>query len=525
MAQIYDLVVVGAGINGSALARLAAFNGIKTLLIDKADIASETSSNSSKLIHGGLRYLEGFHLGLVWEALHERERLLKQAPHLVTSHQIYLPITEQSRHGSIATRLALTLYDLMAGRLGRGHQKIHQLTGHSDLKHLRSHTASAHKNAVYSYPDCMVDDARLTLELALDAQTLGAQLSTYTEFLGVEESRDKETRNLLEVSLCNKSNETDYEVYTKKLAFCLGPWNDIWTRREFSQTNPALSRSQGIHLFYEDLPLQGAFLLPVPKSTRFFFVLPYQGGHLVGTTETSLAETDPGPFVPTDSEIAEMEKCFAYYFPDLVRPYTCVTVGVRPLARTSKAHLSQASRSPAFHKLHDQVYAGVGGKYTTHAPFAQTLLQKLYGKEKSLKPVYNRLLPGSFTKGAECVDEQLKLWGFGNADLRKLWLTRYGQRALEVGEFVLNVPGGKELLSSKVHLLKGEVLFSIRHELARCAQDFFRRRTSLFFTKEGGLDLFHEVSEIFAQNLPENKNLEKLFSYTDYLHRHRHSCL
>lgn len=516
MEKIYDLVIVGAGINGAALARLAAFNGIKTLVLDRGDFGGETSSNSSKLIHGGLRYLETANFGLVREALQEREKLSRLAPHLVRPIDLMLPLTPYNRHGKWMTKIGLSIYDVLAGRLGRGHHYIGKKNPDAHL------FASGLMNGAYTYPDCMVDDARLTLELILDAKSMGADVANYTEFMGVEESRDNSTKGLLEMTLCSRDTDIETEVYTKKLAFCLGPWHDLWAKREFSKTNSVLSRSQGIHLYMDGLPIQSAYLLPVPKSSRYFFVLPYMNGHLIGTTETEISENEPGPFVPQEKEVEELKQLFQLYFPSLSRPYTCVTVGVRPLARAKHGNLTKASRSPAFHKLHDHVWAGVGGKYTTHAPFAETLLGKIYQKERPLKVLGGRSLPGSWKKSREDVDASLVALGYNDAALRKIWLDRYGERAFELGQYVLNHPEGKKFLSSKYSLLKGEVYFAIEKEYAKCPVDFMRRRTSIFFTEQGGFDLYQEIKEIFERALPSSRTLEKIDGYLEFLQRHKH---
>lgn len=521
MSESFDLVIVGGGVNGAALARLAGFNQLRTLLLDKGDFGGETSSNSSKLIHGGLRYLETFDFGLVQEALEEREKLLEIANHLVEPLHLHLPITTQSKRGKFLTKLGLSLYDLFAGsKSHRGHYWVGKGSHSPDAKYLDTSKVTG----IFAYPDCMVDDARMVLELILDAEKLGVQVENYWEFLGVEEdtSRGKE---VYEITYLNKITGVEKEIYATHVAFCLGPWNDLVCLSEFSKGKKTLARSQGIHLYYENLPLKSSYLLPVPNTPRYFFILPWKRGHLVGTTETTVSDSHPGPFTANEVEIQEIEKLLNYYFPEIKATYTTTTTGVRPLALGKSKNLSKVSRKPAFHKMYDRIYAGVGGKYTTHAPFAEELLKKIFQKERAFKPLGKRHYPGAFTSTKQEVLDQIEQLGFSEENLRVLWVERYGQRALEVAHYVLSSPGGKELLSSKYHLHKGEVLFSIHKEKAKTPTDFFRRRTSLYFTEQGGLDLYQEVKKIFEKEIPETRHLESKNSYLDFLKRNRHRCM
>ncbi len=515
---VYDLIIVGGGINGAALARAAGHAGLKTILFEKSDFAGGTSSESSKLIHGGLRYLEYGEFGLVKESLKERKILLETAPHLVKEGRFVLPVGKRSSRPRWMYKAGMMLYDLFAGKY-RLHR--HEFANSAQLEKKYPELLPSEKTGAYIYSDCYMDDSRLCMENLLDAAKMGVELKNYCEFLGVEENTMWEKDTILEVTVEDRQDGTNREYLARKLMFALGPWNDQVLKKEFTSMKPQLLRSQGAHLFVKKLPFSESFLLPVPNTNRLMFVLPFKEGHLIGTTETAVGNEDEGPFIPKESEISEIEKNFTEYFPNIKLEKICTIAGVRPLAKGKTKQHTKASRTHKFHKLHDLVFSGVGGKYTTFRVFAHDFFKYVYGKSFENPDLSGKKFPGAFLESRENILDKINKLGF-DRELAQSWLNTYGQRALELAQYISEKESHKQLISKKYQLLEGEVHFAIDREFAKLPVDFLRRRRALYFSEGGGYDVYMDVKKIFSERLPEYKHLEEEESYPAFLKRYSH---
>jgi glycerol-3-phosphate dehydrogenase len=292
------LFIAGGGINGAALARLAAGQGISTALAEAADFGSGASSNTSKLIHGGLRYLETGDFALVSDAVHERARLLALAPHLVQQQRFLFPLCHFGRHGRWAVKAGMTLYDALSGSMRlQPHGYIPSETLH-DLEpaFLPGEAASA-----YAYSDCIMDDARLTLETVLDAQALGAQVWNYHRVVAIEPAG-----SAWEVTVEDRITGKEKAFVARRVALALGPWTDLSVKQFLDESKIRVRLSQGSHLLVQGIKANSCFLLPVPESRRYFFVIPFRGLHLVGTTEVEVSGHAGSEFSITPGEKEEL---------------------------------------------------------------------------------------------------------------------------------------------------------------------------------------------------------------------------
>jgi glycerol-3-phosphate dehydrogenase len=514
----YDLVVIGGGINGAALARLAAFQGLRVGLFEAGDFGQGASTNTSKLIHGGLRYLETFDFGLVRDAVHERSHLLKLAPHLVEQRRFLFPRTRLGRHWRPAIKAGMALYDFLAGGM---RLDPHRWVPPSELRKREPHFLPQEENVgAYEYSDCSMDDARMVMENLVDARALGADIRNYHRFTGV----DEDGRGNLEVTILDRLTGRENVVACRKLALCLGPWADQVAKSAFPGSAPQVRLSQGIHLVAEGFDSESCFILPVPGSKRYFFVFPWKGRHLIGTTETEVGEYPPDPVAPLEKEAEELKALCRVYFPDQKPEFICAFAGLRPLARARGSTIT-ASREHEFHKLGENVSSAVGGKYTTHRTFAREFLRFVLGKEKTLKDIGDRLLPGAWESEGEKAKLRaaLRAYSFVDEAMADVWLSRYGKRALELAGYVAADPARLQRLPGPYSLLSGELDFAIEKEWVKTAVDFLRRRTDIYFSRGGGVECLPQVTQALTARFPDAaKMLGRDADYKEFLGRNHH---
>lgn len=373
----YDLVVIGAGIQGAGVAQAAAAAGYSVLVLEQTAIAAGTSSKSSKLIHGGLRYLETAQFGLVRESLYERALLLKLAPDLVQLKPLHIPVYRQSTRSPLMIRAGLSLYSALAGFSTDARfsslpkQQWQQLDGLSQDNLL----------AVFRYHEAQTDDAALTASVLQSAISLGAELQMPARFIAAERS----------AQTCQVDYECDGQqlsVSCTVLVNCAGPWaTDVMHRIQPAITIPAVDLVQGSHLLLPPLLTQ-YFYLEAPQDQRAIFALPWKGQLLVGTTETMHKDV-PEAAACLDSECAYLLQTLVHYFPHLQIKKEDVKsfAGLRVLPR-SEASAFKRSRDVlliADDKKQVRVLSLMGGKLTTYRATAAKALAAV----KPFLPVRN----------------------------------------------------------------------------------------------------------------------------------------
>ncbi len=365
----YDIVVIGAGIQGAGVAQAAAAAGYSVLVVEKTAPAAGTSSKSSKLIHGGLRYLESAQFGLVRESLRERALLLKLAPELVKLKPLHIPVYEDSTRSPLTIRAGLSLYAVLAG-LDKD-SLFRQLSKEEwgDLAGLRQEKLSA----VFRYHEAQTDDAALTRAVLQSAVLLGADLMMPARFVAAERNGQ----------CCKVDIETERgheSVSCRVLVNCAGPW----AREVLSQIVPALPLPgvelvQGSHLLLPPL-LDQYFYLEAPTDRRAVFVLPWEGHLLVGTTE-KIHEDAPEKAVCSSAEREYLLNTLRHYFPQLMIPTEQIETfaGLRVLPKSDKRAFSRP-REVMFavdDEARPRVLSVMGGKLTTYRATAEQAMQRL----------------------------------------------------------------------------------------------------------------------------------------------------
>jgi glycerol-3-phosphate dehydrogenase len=473
-----DLLIIGGGINGAGIARDAAGRGHKVVLVEQSDLASATSSASTKLIHGGLRYLELYEFRLVRESLIERERLLAIAPHIIRPMEFVLPHVAGLR-SRWEIRLGLFLYDHVGVRRHLAGSRSTRIAGSPYGEKVQPQITHG-----FVYSDCWVDDSRLVVLNAMDAAQRGASIRTRTRFVSANVQD-----GVWHAQLEDRSKGTRYELRARAIVNAAGPWvehalRDIAEARSASQVRLV----KGSHIVVPRMyPGEHAFLLQNPDG-RVVFTIPYETQYtLIGTTDLPF-DGDPATVSISPEEVTYLCDAVNDYF---VRPIGAADVkwsyaGVRPLSDDDSANVSKVTRD---YKL--EVSSGsaapvllsvFGGKLTTYRKLAEMALQKLRphigGSSQSWTdqaPLPGGDLPrGEFGKFLEGVR---KRWPFLPEPLSLRLTHAYGTRISDI----IGAARGLEDLGEQfgAGLTAAEVQYLQTHEWARQAEDVLWRRTKL----------------------------------------------
>jgi glycerol-3-phosphate dehydrogenase len=463
----YDLLVVGGGINGAGIARDAAGRGLSVLLVEKGDLACATSSSSSKLIHGGLRYLELYEFRLVAEALAEREILLKVAAHLVWPARFIMPHVPELRPRWMI-RAGLFLYDHLARRASLPGSKAVRL----DEPPYDSGLQPQFKHG-FAYSDCRVDDARLVIANAMDARERGVRVLTRSECLSAERAD-----GLWRARLSNGE-----QVIAKALVNAAGPWvKSVLNRRLLQASGDAVRLVKGSHIVLPKL-YQGehAFILQ-NDDRRVIFMIPYGDLHtLVGTTDVPVQDETAHPDATAD-EIEYLCRAVNRYLAQPARAQEVVWkyAGVRPLYDDGTADPSAVTRDYTL-RVDDEggrapVLSVFGGKITTYRRLAEQAMDKLARYFPALKPAWTARVPlsGSDFGGVARIEARDAFFAghphIAESTLRGIF-RRHGTHAQAVvGDGDL----GEDLGAG---LCERELRYFVEHEWARTAEDVLWRRS------------------------------------------------
>jgi glycerol-3-phosphate dehydrogenase len=382
MTRHYDAVIVGGGIHGVGFAQAAAAAGHTVLLLEQTALAHGSSSRSSKLIHGGLRYLESGQLRLVRESLHERALLLKLAPDLVHLRRFLIPVYRQTRRRPWQLRIGLSLYAMLAGpgsaalfgTLARRHW--HELDG------LRQQELQA----VYWYHDAQTDDAMLTAAVMRSAQSLGAELLMPARFSGATLDRDT-------VAVRYTHGLQQCECRASVLINAAGPWAaQVAGLIAPTISVPPLELVQGTHIVLDGQLHQGVYYVESPRDGRAVFFMPWQSRTLVGTTELPF-RGDPGGVQPTPHELKYLESVVRHYFPGRLqaghqRRYEAFAgLRVLPAGGGHAFHRSRETLLSPDRELRPRVLSIYGGKLTTWRAISARALAVVAGSLPTRRPV------------------------------------------------------------------------------------------------------------------------------------------
>ncbi|MDQ3856598.1 MAG: glycerol-3-phosphate dehydrogenase [Chloroflexota bacterium] len=517
--RTFDLIVIGAGINGAGIARDAAMRGLRVLLLDKGDVSSGTSSWSTRLIHGGLRYLEHGELGLVRESLRERERLLRLAPHLVRPLPLLIPIYRGDRRGPWMIRAGMLAYDLLS--LGKSLESHRMLSMEEALARAPGLDAQGLQGAAIYY-DAQVEYAeRLVLENALSARNHGAVIRTYcrVDELLVEGST---VRGVRYTDLLTGEEGASRASVTVNVA---GPWVDeVLTGT--GQSTRMVGGTKGSHLIVRPFPgaPQTALYVEARRDRRPYFIVPWNDLYLIGTTDVRYTG-DLDRVVADEEEIEYLLQETNRVIPGggLDRDAVLFTyAGIRPLPYHEHGSEGAITRR---HVIHDHApgYQGflsiVGGKLTTYRSLAEQVVDRAYHKLGVRPP--QCLTRSTPLPGAPAVPPAPTGGVELSAVTRRHLVRVYGSRAAEVLELARRHPELAAPLSEESGVIGAELVYAFGHELAVTLGDALLRRTMAGVGPRVGLDVLEAAAEIGLRYLgwDEARADREVAEYCAYIER------
>ena len=513
--RIFDVAVIGGGITGAAVARDAAARGLSVALLEREDWAAGTSSRSTKLVHGGLRYLERGEVRLVFESLAERAILMEAAPHLVRPAEFLFP--GYSKRGRPAWQMALGLaaYDLLA--LGHAPSRHRRLSREEVLGRERLlESPELVSGAVY--PDARTDDARLTLENVLDAAVLGAVVATRVEVTGLLRGSSGSVEG---VEGTDGETGRAISVRARVVVNAAGPWGDRVRRLEDGGAPQLLRLSRGTHVTVPAtrLPLSGIVAFPLADG-RLLFAVPHGAVTMLGTTDTEFTGSPQEVFAER-SDVDYLLAAARQTFPAAALAEADVLAtfaGLRPLVREPSRGFKETSREEAIVVSGGGLVTVTGGKLTTHrrmgAKAIDRLAPLLARRGVSARPSVTRMrrFPGA---PREALDAFLsgfasRARSIGLDDPIALHLgLRYGSRAAEVLSVVAAEPALARRLSPGLPDIDAEILFAARTEDARSLSDAFHRRTHVFWqAPDHGMEAAERACALLARELGWSKERE-----------------
>ncbi len=519
-----DVAVIGAGINGAGIARDAALRGLSVVLFDKGDVCNGTSWASSRLIHGGLRYLEYGEISLVYESLHERRRLRRSAGHLVKPLRICIPIYRGAKRGPFLIKLGLLGYDLLSWRKPMPH---HKMLGEDEIRAREPGLLQGDLRAAACYYDAQVTFAeRLVLENVLAARAAGAEIMTYSEVTGIG------LRGGAVASLTCEDKFTGEQTHfaPRVIINAAGPWVDSVLGRTGTRLPELIGGTKGSHIIvspFEGAP-RDAFYVEAKSDGRPFFILPWNDLFLIGTTDIRY-DGDLSSVRASREEVdyllAETNRVFpgaGLTIDDVHYAYA----GIRPLPQRTHGPESAITRRHII-KSHRRNARGllsiVGGKLTTYRNLAeQTVdkLGKLLGRRLPDCRTRDTVLPGAW--GLDEAREALAAFpGLSDAGVERL-LRIYGGRAAGIAVLAQESAAWAGFIDEAAALPEAEVVFVIREEMPKTLIDVVFRRMMVGLDADQGRPHYARIAELAAAEFGwdearENDELQSLHGYAESL--------
>lgn len=504
----FDILVIGGGITGVGIAWDAALRGFKTALLEKGDFGSGTSSRSSRLIHGGLRYLRYFQLDLVYEACKERFLLLNRlAPHMVRPLPFIYPSYKGRGIGMLELRVGMWLYDLLSfsRRIGQ-----YRMLDPGEALEVEPVLEKAVLRGAAFFYDCLGNDSQITIATAKAAHQAGAICANYVEVTGILKSQGQ----VRGVAARDLISGAEMEVKAKLVVNAAGPWADMILTMESPDYTEGLRLTKGVHLVVrrERIGNRNAVTLSSPRDGRFVFLIPWWQFTIIGTTDTDY-EGSPDEVYAESEDVDYLLEAVNFNLPHLALKEEDVVstfAALRPLAFKGGTSPYEVSRQHRIFETRGGMLCIVGGKYTTYRKMACDLVDRAAEKlsrEFSVRPSAPCQTSKFTLPGGEClpgeeifraleeatgldregVDYLAFSYGSGLADLLKLI-----QADLSLAQPI--VPG--------LPYLKTQIPYAIHYEMALTLRDFMMRRTRLLYeASDGGLSVATEVANLMAAEL------------------------
>ena len=478
--KIWDFVIIGGGATGIGCAVDAASRGFDVLLVEQSDFGKGTSSRSTKLVHGGVRYLAQGNVALVRESLKERGILFKNAPHLVRKQSFVIPV--YSYWDKFFYGAGLKTYNILSGKYGFGKSEI--LSVEETIKLL----PNVKKDDLYGgilYFDGQFDDTRLLVNLAQTAAEQGAVLLNYARVFALNRGADGK------IDGAAVSDEISGQIFLAKAKVVInatGAFSDSVRKFSNRNTENIIAPSQGIHLVFDKkfLPSENALMIPKTIDERVLFAIPWHDHAVFGTTDTPVEKAELEPQA-LDAEIAFILETAKTYLEDPPRreDILSVFVGVRPLVKSDNSqNTASLSRDHTIEIDKSNLLTITGGKWTTYRRMAEDAI--------------NQATKIAALPEKKCVTEKLKIHGANEKTQSDFNI--YGADAKELDKLIKENPALNEKLHPQLPYRKAEIIWAIRNEMAQTVEDVLARRTrALFLNAKAAIEIAPQVAEIMAE--------------------------
>ena len=491
--RVWDIIIIGGGATGLGAGVDAASRGLSTLLLEKYDFAKGTSSRSTKLVHGGVRYLAQGDIGLVLEALNERGLLLNNAPHLVKNLEFLIPNFDWW-DGPFYT-VGLKVYDMMAGKLGLG-PSIH--ISKEETMSIIPNLAEKHLRGGVIYHDGQFDDARLAINLAQTITDNGGFALNYCGVSGLL----KDNEGLINGVTCEDSESGEhFELKAKVVVNATGVFVDDILRMDTPDHKNTVVPSQGVHIVLDKSFLQSESAIMIPKTTdgRVLFAVPWHGRVVVGTTDTPGVEPGIEPRA-LDHEIDFILNTAADYLYKAPKRSDVLSVfaGLRPLAapQDEGQETKEISRSHKLTISDSGLMTMIGGKWTTYRQMGEDIVDKAI------------LLGG--LKEKKCVTEQMPIHGYVKNIDHEDHLYVFGSDIPKIKNLIAQNPVLAEQIHPALPFIKAEVVWCVREEMARSVEDVLARRTrALLLDARASIEMAPVVASLMGAELNQSREWEK----------------
>ncbi|KEZ47248.1 glycerol-3-phosphate dehydrogenase/oxidase [Metabacillus indicus] len=487
--ETYDVFVIGGGITGSGIALDAASRGMKIALAEMQDFAAGTSSRSTKLVHGGLRYLKQFEVKMVAEVGKERAIVYENGPHVTTPEWMLLPMHKGGTFGPFSTSIGLRVYDFLAA-VKRGERRK-MLSAKDTLAKEPLVKKDGLKGGGY-YVEYRTDDARLTIEVIKEAARFGADAVNYAKVEGFIYDKGK----VVGVHLVDTISGKQYDVYAKRVINAAGPWVDTLREMDKSKTGKSLQMTKGIHLVFDQskFPLKQAIYFDTPDK-RMVFAIPRDGKTYVGTTDTVYKEDPKNPRMTVKDRDYVIES-INYMFPDLnikAEDAESSWAGIRPLIHEDGKDPSEISRKDEIWTSETGLMTIAGGKLTGYRKMAEHIIDMIVkdfkaAGMKDYGPCKTRNMPisGGHVGGSGSLETFVKTktqqgMSLGLTEMQAKHLSRrYGSNADALFERVEALKSEADQYGLPVYIL-AEIDYSMSEEMTATPSDFFVRRTGAVY--------------------------------------------
>jgi glycerol-3-phosphate dehydrogenase len=484
----WDIAVIGGGATGVGIAVDAASRGYSVCLVEQSDFGKGTSSRSTKLIHGGVRYLQQGNISLVMEALKERGILRQNAPHLV--HDLAFVVPNYSWWETPFYGIGMKVYDMLAGRYGFGKSRL--LSREEVLKHIPTLEQTGLRGGVLYY-DGQFDDSRLLIHLAMTADEQGAVLLNYARVIGIDHDAEGYATGF---RFIDEETRIEQTVRAKAVINATGAFGDALRKLDEPDAPPMIAPSQGVHIVLDRsfLPGDAAIMVPHTSDGRVMFAIPWHNQTLLGTTDTPIEHVSLEPR-PMEGEITFILETASRYLskPPTRADILSIFAGIRPLVKASgTANTAALSRDHTIHVAQSGMITIAGGKWTTYRKMAEDCVDHA----ATIARLDER----------PCVTRKLKIHGF-DPDAAK-WddLSVYGSGATAIRELMADDPQLAINLHPRLPICGAQVVWAARHEMARTLDDVLARRTrALFLDAAAAIGMAEAAAGLLAHELGKDQ--------------------